>query len=199
MIDRSSRLRIGLIVILFVAILVTITTVLPYLKCSLMSPLGVIVRDDATCLQSRIENGMPPDFTLHSSTSNSRKLIHEAIDRGAIGCIMILLNSGADLNAETSLGESPLMRLIVNDTLEETERRKFFDRLVKCDLNHKSKSGETALHLSCLYGSPRDIRDLIIAGAQLDITDDLGRTPLDIAGERSSLEGDSRYLKACIE
>lgn len=111
---------------------------------------------------------------------NSWSPLHEASFRGDFAISEILLNNGADPNFGNKIGRTPLYEAI---------RSKHWDvvRLLlttkTIDVNIQAKDGRTALGEASHHGVPEIVRMLLENGAQSNISDNLGYSPLHRAAQ----------------
>lgn len=119
-----------------------------------------------------------------------------AADRGHLDVVELLIKRGADVNQLNSHGESALQ------SAAAAARPQVVMLLLEngADIDHQTTiaydlwpAGSTALHLAANMGiGGRDnslevARILIEQGAALDLEDEDGRTPLDIAGSKTAM------------
>lgn len=114
---------------------------------------------------------------------SGRTWMHAAARRNLAASITIL--NGLDktmINAKcTGSGNTPLMEAARSNHCRET-----FKKLLrfKPDLDTTNSRGETALHMSCAAGNVHDVEDLLERGADFNIKNHLGQTPLHVAAAR---------------
>jgi ankyrin repeat protein len=121
---------------------------------------------------------------------DSRKqtaLFHAASAKGGDDVVEVLLAAGADPSSANDLGDTPLHVACARTSLV-TVRRLLEAR---APIKTKSKRGMTPLHWAALaperrHDSAAVLELLLAAGATgLDVRDEWGRTPVDIARERN--------------
>jgi len=140
-------------------------------------------------------------------------LLHWCAERGADDLSALLILSGADPNARNELGETPLhlalgfgrvrqARSLLEAGAEITDSEKWpalhyaaasgnvflIARVISegANLNGQDAQGNTALHVAVsLYGKDNAIELLVAKGARLDVRNQAGKTPLDLARERN--------------
>ena len=123
-------------------------------------------------------------LSLTSFTSQAAA-IHDAAKSGALEQIQHLVVKGADVNARTIRGETPLMVAaiagngeIVNYLLQRG-----------ADINAQSTSGLTALHAAAYTGETEIVLLLVTRGAAVnDSSNRFGTTPLILATEENHIE-----------
>lgn len=103
----------------------------------------------------------------------------------SIQAVQTLIELGADLNAKTKYGETPLIA-----TCKDSSKVP----IAKCLLQHKARvkvadsRKRTALHYACEGGNSSIIPLLLQAGAEVNATDDFGITPLHLAINKTAIE-----------
>ena len=103
--------------------------------------------------------------------------------------IKMLLSAGADVNIQSSNGFTPLQYLIlissgINDNEQIVNLNKGYDYLLKqpnINLELKNNTGRTALHLACQRNQTQLFKKLIEKGADVNVRDDSGITPLELS------------------
>ena len=132
-------------------------------------------------VQFLVANGAPLDSAdeelirpLHIAARYSQKHL----------CLLnYLLDCGADVNAQTRTGYTPLHFACLTNSIDKVETL-----LAKVNnLSLTTKEGFTPLHLACRYGSLELIQKLLWAKAPLELKTTDGRTPLHIACTRGVL------------
>ena len=142
-------------------------------------------------------------------------LIHAFARRGRTSVVSLILDKGADIDAEDEEGRTPLIRAVMNGHVDTVklllERRAHIEATFEANTvlmeavmqNHegivklllengaekeaKNKSGHTALHLAAASAYVRVVQSLLDAGANIDATDNQGTTPLMSAALRNKL------------
>ncbi|XP_066996191.2 ankyrin-1 [Anabrus simplex] len=107
--------------------------------------------------------------------------IHYAARDGKPGCIKLLLEYGANINAFNKLRET---------ALHLAATRTDADCLVQllangADINIASLTGDTALHYAAARGNESGIRYLLKCGAAVNVVNDSGETPVMVARRRN--------------
>ena len=133
--------------------------------------------------------GMARTFFSSSLTEDdsSTALMHAAW-KGDMETVKFLLKKGADANAETEAGMTPLgcaiMNLILNDDIKEGEQivKLIIKKGGKIDSASYGEFGELLIFASYL-GKTEAVRFLIKKGFDVNIKDEKGQTPLTAATE----------------
>ncbi|XP_031629054.1 uncharacterized protein LOC116344597 [Contarinia nasturtii] len=100
--------------------------------------------------------------------------LHLAASGGFEDVIEVLLNNGADINAEDNYGNQPLFWAAYSGR----------DSIAKQLLNHgakintRNKNGFTPLHLACHEGKTKVVEVLLENGADINATSNKGDTPI---------------------
>lgn len=100
--------------------------------------------------------------------------LHLATQRSCEEVVQILLAKGANVNARDEWGNTPLC-LIRSTSIGALLFAK------GADVNTRSFSDSTPLHTVAGYSTPECVEWLIAQGAELNVTDKRGETPLDVA------------------
>ncbi len=108
-----------------------------------------------------------------------------AVDMGFVEIMELLLEHGADIQAESSLGNA-LHSAVRSGSVETLYK---LIRLGSLDVNAANElSGATPLHVAAQHGSLDCIRALANAGADVNVKDtSMGRTPLHYAAQTGNL------------
>lgn len=106
-----------------------------------------------------------------------------------------LIANGADVNAQSSSGMTPLM-LAMNPFAETTQLcvTKLID--AKADINLQSAGGSTALMEASHKGLLRQVLTLLMAGAKINTQNKYGETALMVA---SMKDGEPAVVKALLD
>ena len=116
-----------------------------------------------------------------------------ALHQEKIEATKLLVESGSNVNHVDANGETPIMRIA------------YFDREdhVRCLLENGASvkgrniySGDEILHHAAFGGFPGMIRLLIGAGAEINVTNKEGNTPLQVAHKRGKNKAVQELLKA---
>lgn len=126
-----------------------------------------------------IEKGGVP---LESRDAEGRTALHVAAWQGDLGGIELLLKHGADPNALDSEGRPPLHSVAWRGHMG-TGRLLVRARGINVDLACK-KQGATALSIAAQEGHTEIVAILLENGADPDLVDHYGRSPVKVAGKR---------------
>lgn len=135
----------------------------------------LFMRDDAGALMH---------LSVHEVDINGRSMLHHACHFGAHECVRLLLAAGASVDHQDNMGETPVHRAcyaghtgILTDLLRQ-----------RPNLNLKTFFGATALHYAARRhpNAPTLLRDLIEAGASVDVKDNRDLTPKDWADQHQT-------------
>ena len=119
--------------------------------------------------------------------------LHAALNKGHLDIARLLIEHGANVNAQDDEASSPLRMALYFRQFDVVPPllRKGADANVR--LNRHSES--TPLHIASCSGHPIVIKSLLEYGAQVNVWDGKGRTPLHIA----SNNGDSNAVQLLLE
>ncbi|KAM3960548.1 L-asparaginase 1 [Aphomia sociella] len=110
-----------------------------------------------------------------AQNSEGRTPLYEAIQKGNKAIVEFLLKSGANVHLKTKCGQSPLLTAIQRDDLT------MIDLLMKCGA-HLSRADNKSicelLSLAARSGVVSRLESLRVAGADLNLADELKQTPL---------------------
>ena len=109
--------------------------------------------------------------------------LHYAARGGAIECARLLLDAGADVNADSHSLVTPVHQAATVDVMALLIER-------GADVDAQDSKGRTPLHLACRRGAVELAEFLICLGARTLIRNDQGKSPLDVAAK------DCIYLKS---
>ena len=153
----------------------------------------------------------------HRPNSNSSRPLHVAAQQGNASMVQLLLDYGAQINAENRFREQPIhlaatfnsievLRVLIDkgaalDCLNQDGRQpihmaaKFGSTGAVFVLLHKGatfdcldQDGRQPIHLAAKYGSVRTLRALLDKGATVDCLDQDGRQPIHLAAKYGSIE-----------
>ncbi|KAJ5301629.1 hypothetical protein N7508_006492 [Penicillium antarcticum] len=128
----------------------------------------VLSSGDIDLLQTPNHAGMEP---IHLAAANSKPLVSKLISRGVSISNQTLTNQNV-LHFAASAREGNNVGLLI----AESRAKKTLDSL----LNQRDGNGSSPLHKACQSGSLESVLFLVEAGAEVDIQDNTGVTPLDL-------------------
>ena len=132
-------------------------------------------------IKALVEAGAP----INWADSEAHQPLHIAVKSHtkALDTIDFLLSNGADVEAQTLEGDTPLHLACINNSLDMVG--KILGR--KPPLDAEDMHGFTPLHLACRYGNLKLIRKLLRAGSSVNARSKEGFTPLYVACIRGVL------------
>ncbi|XP_068903743.1 serine/threonine-protein phosphatase 6 regulatory ankyrin repeat subunit B-like [Tenebrio molitor] len=98
--------------------------------------------------------------------------LHYASYHGFDACVLILIEAGASVNTPDADGKSPLHWSVKNPATLRLLLRNY------ADVNAKSKTGVTTLHIAANYGKIESVQELVKNGANLNAKDIENCAPL---------------------
>ncbi|KAK0613593.1 hypothetical protein B0T14DRAFT_526541 [Immersiella caudata] len=118
-------------------------------------------------------------FTLDAPDNDMVTPLHAALRGGHVNCANMLLRAGADINATTLTGQSPLHYAV------QYCPELAFILSKRADVDHVSNNGRTTLHWACDLGRHDLIKDIgtKTRAAALNSADRAGSTPLHILAQ----------------
>jgi excisionase family DNA binding protein len=125
----------------------------------------------------------PSNRENHGVPSSGMSL-QRAVDQGDVSNVNALISGGADVNARTEDGWTPLMLATIKGYAEVAQA------LLKqgADVNARNKKGWTALMFAVSMGDLDTMRVLLDGGAEIDARDNDGKTPLMQAAGENNIE-----------
>lgn len=106
-----------------------------------------------------LKSGMRPDMVTKGSKHTP---LHYAASLGSVIMCDLLLEHGADINARTRAGNTPLMVTLAEECLHEHEKAyQVFLYHPSVDVNNRNLYGETAMHMAVHRKNMGAIHDLV--------------------------------------
>ncbi|XP_013417088.1 serine/threonine-protein phosphatase 6 regulatory ankyrin repeat subunit A [Lingula anatina] len=136
------------------------------------SPLKISVENGHTQVAKVL---IAAECDINKRTNSGSTALHFAARYGKCDSVDLLLAANVNPTIRDSAGNTPLI------SAAKAQQVPVMRRLlqVKCAINAKNKEGMTALHYACLTGMGVEL--LINAGADLNVKDTVGNTPIIIA------------------
>lgn len=156
----------------------------------LIAAIDVNVRDEATgttALEHAVGNGNREMVQLLLSrgakvTGGERTILMRLDGDATSDLIWDLINAGAEVNAKSETGDTPLMAAAYEENGE------ILKTLLEAgaDLNNKNEDGQTALMVAAEHGRLQNVRALVLAGADINLVDKEGKNALMMAIENKA-------------
>jgi ankyrin repeat protein len=135
--------------------------------------------------------GKPEEILLNSGINVNHRdnsgytLIHKAAEKLNIKKCKILIAKGADVNAASNDGTSPLIAALKHPRRGSSLANKLLQLLaLGASVNHCDSLGNTPLHYAVLNANPEVYEKILKKGGKLNITNNNGETPLYVAVNR---------------
>ena len=112
---------------------------------------------------------------VHAKNNNGATALHLAASEGKVDAIRALIFWGANVNVADNDGWTPLMSAASNGHLTTVQALLSAHGI---DIDVQKNDGATALYLAALNGNHDVVKALINKGADVNIADNCGRTPL---------------------
>ena len=116
-----------------------------------------------------------PGIDINANSLIAATALHMAARLGKDEVVKALINKGANINITDNAGVTPLMSAAGRGHLTTVQTLLSVPGI---DINAKSFIGKTALHMAADYGKDEVVKTLINRGANINITDNDGLTPL---------------------
>lgn len=140
-----------------------------------------IAKDSVDSLKMIYDLGIPIDSQIDYGMNG----LHRACIEGSLFSTSFFLKNGLDWKTPTQSGKTALELAAVNNSVEQF---RFLVQHTVPDLDSQNKKGETLLHHAVKKGNLSHTAFLIDQGADFDIQDIQGKTPLFIAVEKEHIK-----------
>ncbi|NWV76544.1 ASB10 protein, partial [Dasyornis broadbenti] len=157
----------------------------------LTTPLHITAsRGYTDCLRLLLLRGAAVDFAPGGKTA-----LHEACAAASIECVRLLLSSGADPEAVSEDGYRPLHLCKSSDSIECVRQLLQHGASVN---SRTEEENDTALHVASRHGLVEHVQLLLHYGAELEVKNKEGQTPLNAACAQHHQPQDmDRYYRVC--
>lgn len=149
-------------------------------------------KGDIVHVRDMLQRGSNPDKRGGLWFDNELTALHIAVKKRHYEIIKLLLSKGANVNARTNYGESPLHLAVQRNSFNEqfAVQRDIAELLIinGVDVNARDNGGETALHIAARTSSEM-IDFLLLHNADICVEDNRGITPLHLAAFGNRLNG----------
>jgi hypothetical protein len=115
---------------------------------------------------------------------NGATLLHCAAMNGRTRSMNLVLSRGVDIFAKDKNGSTALHYALLRGQYEQA--RLLLDKGCNTVINSKNSVGMTVVHDCCYVGKKEGVILLIEYGGDINITDNYGRTPLQVYGTKPS-------------
>lgn len=143
--------------------------------------LAAISQDFVEPLKLLYGYGLQPNTELIMGANG----LHLACIHGSLRCTEFFLTQGTNWDTPVQTGETPLELAAVNKSVEQF---RYLVRQMPVELDQQNQKGETLLHLAARAGNLAHVAFLLDEGADFDIQDAQGQTPLFIAAVSNAKE-----------
>ncbi|NXO24390.1 ASB10 protein, partial [Cisticola juncidis] len=157
----------------------------------LTTPLHITAgRGYTDCLRLLLLRGAAVDLA-----PGGRTALHAACAAGSAGCVRLLLGAGADPEAVSEDGYRPLHLCKSSDSIECV--RQLLQRGARVN-SQTEEEKDTALHVAARHGLAEHVQLLLHHGAELEVQNKEGQTPLNAAcAQRHQPQDMARYYRVC--
>ena len=146
------------------------------------TPDSVMPKGDAEAIRKAIQAGMNVNAKLTVTPYAGLSPLHVAVARPVPGAIALLAGAGADADAQTLDGQTPLMLAAQHG--RESDLGELIVAGATVDL--RDAAGRTALMIAAAEGKAEALGALLRAGADVKAVDSAGRTAIYHAAARPS-------------
>merc|ERR1719498_1189092 len=125
-----------------------------------------------------IEKQLQAGATVHETDVEGNTPLHAAVEapKNEIATVQCLLENGSDVNALNYIGATPLHYVC----LRKSNQRGVANILLEngAQINRPTVAGKAALHFACENQLPELVEVLCLFGADTNLTDSEGNTPV---------------------
>lgn len=137
---------------------------------------------------------------VHTKSTNKTHPLHIAAYQGTLDSIELLLNAGADVNAQNANGDTSLHTVATIKSENKQAIQVIYALLdAGADVNAQNANGDTPLHTAIHSGNLNIINTLLNSGADVNIANKEGVTPLTKAIFNDSPEVTHEIQKNIVE
>jgi len=115
--------------------------------------------------------------SVHVRDKDGQTALHLALRRGFSNMVALLLQSGADIDAQDNDDMTPLLYVVTHPNLAATTQLLLEHG---ASVHLRNKDGLTPLHFAVGYDRPDEVALLLQFGAPVDALDNYNRTPLHV-------------------
>jgi ankyrin repeat protein len=159
------------------------------------TPLHLAVEKKATHIAALL---IGKSATVDARDDLQRTPLHVAARYGTEELVAVLLRHGADANAKSAEGETPLHFAVLANNKASAKRLIAAGADVTAN-TRVNWTGWTPLHFGVVFADREMVELLLAAGAPVDVKNEHGDTPLDLAKKRRPADGTIELLQKAQE
>ena len=122
--------------------------------------------------------------------------LYLAVIYGKKDMLRCLVELGADINIQTHSGKTSLHRAVIN---EKEEMVKYLVKDCHANVNIQDNHLNTPLHWAVFYNNINIVKSLVENGADVNIENKQGMTPIDVANNMTSIDSNDNIVKYLLE